>query len=43
MLLAMKGIIPDEKYSHDPELKNNEGHTVCYYLFNNGMEIPEKW
>ena len=43
MRLAMKGIIPDEKYYHDPELKNNDGKTVCYYLWDNGIPVPEEW
>ena len=43
MRLAIKGIIPDEKYYHDPELKNNDGKTVCYYLWDNGISVPEEW
>ena len=32
MRLAMKGIIPEDKYWHDPEIEDKYGHTVCYYL-----------
>ena len=39
----MRGIIPDKKYIHDVELKNKDGKTVCYYLFNNNIKIPERW
>ena len=39
----MKGQIPDSIYNHDPDIKDNEGHTVCYYLFNNEINIPERW
>ena len=41
MLLSMKGIIPVEEYWHDPELKNKDGKTVCYYLWDNGIIVPE--
>ena len=39
----MKGIIPDKRYQHDPNLKNKEGNTVCFYLWDNGIEVPEEW
>ena len=39
----MKGYIPENKYYHDPEMKNNEGHTVCYYLWDNSIKVPEEW
>ena len=43
MILAYKGIIPSNKYYHDSDLKNNHGKTVCFYLWYNGIEVPEKW
>ena len=43
MRLAMKGIIPDKQYWHDPELRDNDGNTVCYYLWDNGIMVPERW
>ena len=33
----MKGEIPGQEYYHDPELKDKDGHTVCYYLWDNGI------
>lgn len=41
--LAIKGIIPDKKYIHDPEIRDKYNNTVCYYLFNNNINIPEEW
>ena len=29
----MQGIIPDNENYHDSNIKNKEGHTVCYYLW----------
>ena len=43
MRLAMKGIIPDKQYWHDPKIKDKEGHTVCYYLWDNGVIVPDIW
>ena len=43
MLLSMKGEIPSKENYHDPELKNKENKTVCYYLWNNGIEVPNNW
>ena len=33
MLLAKARIIAPKEWEHDPELKDNEEHTVCYYLW----------
>ena len=35
MLLAKNKIIPPNIWFHDPNIKDDEDHTVCYYLFNN--------
>ena len=33
--LAKKGIIPDiKKYYHNPNVVDNNGHTISYYLWN---------
>ena len=40
MLLAMRGIVPGREYYHDPEIRNKDGHTVCFYLWNNGIIVP---
>ena len=29
----MNGQMPTREYIHDPEIRDNEGHTVCYYLW----------
>ena len=39
----MKGIIPSEKYYHNPEIRNKDGKTVCYYLWDNCVEVPKEW
>ena len=41
--MAMKGIMPRWEYYNNPNLKNNEGKTVCYYLWENGILVPEYW
>ena len=38
----MKGIIPGREYWHDPEMRNKEGKTVCFYLWDNGIEVPDE-
>ena len=43
MFLASKGVIPSKEYQHDPNITNIDGKTVCYYLFNNGVKVPEEW
>lgn len=43
MKMAKNGIIPGEKYYHDPEIRDKDGHTVCYYLFIKGIRVPGKW
>ena len=40
MLQAINGKIPDEEYNHNPDVVNNEGKTVCYYLWINKYKIP---
>ena len=40
MILAKNGIIPPKEWYHDPNLVNNEGRTVCYFLFINSINIP---
>lgn len=42
MLLA-KYIIPPKEWYHDPELTDNNGHTVSYYLKENNIKVPEEW
>ena len=37
MILAKNSIIPSDEWYHNPNIKNKDGHTVCYYLFNNGL------
>ena len=37
MRLAIKGEIPGKEYYHDVELKDKDGKTVCYYLWDNGI------
>lgn len=41
--LASRGIIPSEKYIHNPSLQNNEGYTVAMYLAANGIIPPKEW
>ena len=41
MYLAKNNIIPSKEWEHDPELKDKYGNTVCYYLFNNRLQVPE--
>ena len=43
MILALNGKIPEDKFLHYGDLKNKYNHTVCYYLFNKGIKVPEKW
>ena len=43
MELAYNGKNIPKEWEHDPEIKNNEGHTVCYYLWDNGVIAPEEW
>ena len=43
MRLAMKCIIPEKEYYHDLNLKNYEDKTVCYYLWDNGIPVPDEW
>ena len=43
MYLAENGIIPPEEYYHDPELRDSRYNTVCYYLWDNGIYVPERW
>ena len=37
MRLAEMGIIPTKDWYHYPELKDINNHTVCYYLWDNGI------
>lgn len=41
MYLASNGIVPPQQWYCNPDISNNENHTVCYYLFNKCLEIPE--
>ena len=35
MCLAVNGIVPPKEWEHDPGIKDENNHTVCYFLFNN--------
>ena len=28
---------------HDVKLRDNKVHTVCYYLWDNGVMVPDNW
>ena len=43
MLLAMNRIIGGKEYYHDPEIRNKEGKTVCFYIWKLGAKVPEYW
>ena len=43
MLLAECGIEIPKYWEHDPELGDNDGNTVCYYLWDNGIFVPKNW
>ena len=43
MILAMKGIIPEDRYKHKSEIYDNEGNTVAIYLIKNHRSVPEMW
>ena len=43
MILALNGKIPENKFKHDANIKNKYGKTVCYYLWDNGVEVLKCW
>ncbi len=43
MYLAWKNIIPPKEYNHDPNITDNDIHTVCYYLYSDHLPIPNEW
>ena len=43
MIMSKRGIIPGKEYYHNPNIIDNEGKTVCYYLWDNGIMVPEEW
>ena len=40
MILAKYGIIVDEYWQHDPELRDYDGNTVAIILAKNGIIPP---
>ena len=40
---ALSSRIPDKKDYHDPNIKDDEGKTVEYYLKMNSVPVPNQW
>ena len=43
MYLTLHKIPAPMEWWHNPELRNNDGKTVCYYLWLNGTYVPDYW
>ena len=43
MILALNSIIPPKEWYHNPEIKDKDSNTVCYYLWDNGIIVPDNW
>ena len=43
MYLALHKIPAPMEWWHNPELRNKDRKTVCYYLWLNGTYVPDYW
>ena len=41
--MAVQGRIPYKEYKHDPNIKDENNHTVAYYLKQNHLPISNEW
>ena len=40
--MAKQGKIPEYIKGYENK-KDNDGNTVCYYLWDNGIYVPHEW